>query len=68
MIPARLSKTDLETVYDAIAEAVDAAPAERRELFLAKLAFVLAELVGDAGEVAEAIEAAARDLDRGATP
>ncbi|NLH80740.1 MAG: DUF2783 domain-containing protein [Phyllobacteriaceae bacterium] len=62
MIPARLTKSDLESVYDAIAEAIDAVPPEKRELFLAKLAFVLADLLGDARAVEEALAVAARDL------
>lgn len=62
MIPRLLSKSDLEAVYDAIAEAVDRVPEAARPLFLAKLAFVLADLVGDAKRVNDAIDAAARDL------
>ena len=61
MIPRLLSKPDLERCYDDIAEAIDAA-GDKRELFLAKLAFVLADLVGDAEKVATAIAAARRDL------
>lgn len=62
MIPRLLSKSDLEQTYDALAEAIDAAPEGKRELFLAKLAFTLANLVGDTARITEAIEAAGRDL------
>lgn len=62
MIPRLLSKSDLEQTYDALAEAIDAAPEDKRELFLAKLAFTLANLVGDTARITEAIEAAGRDL------
>lgn len=62
MIPRLLSKSDLERTYDTLAEAIDAAPEGKRELFLAKLAFALANLVGDTTRIDEAIEAAGRDL------
>jgi hypothetical protein len=62
LIPKRLDNAGLEHAYDLIAEAMDAAPAEKRTLFLAKLAFVLANLVGDDRQVAQAVEAASRDL------
>ena len=35
---------------------------DKRTLFLAKLAFVLANLLGDGGQVAQAVEAARKDL------
>ena len=62
MIPRLLSKADLEQTYDAIADAVDAVPEDKREVLLAKLAFTLANLVGDPKRIAEAIAAAGRDL------
>jgi hypothetical protein len=63
MMPKRLTTTQLEDVYDRLAEALDAVPPARRELFLAKLALALANLLGDPAQVAEALEAAARDLE-----
>ncbi|TCZ63263.1 DUF2783 domain-containing protein [Roseicella aquatilis] len=63
MLPKILTNAQLEEVYDRIAEALDAVPAERRQLFLAKLALALANLLGDPAKVAQALEAAARDLD-----
>lgn len=37
-----MSPTDVETVYEALARQLDAVPVARRELFLAKLALLLA--------------------------
>ncbi len=62
MIPKKLSNTELEAVYDLISEAVDAVPEGQRELFLAKLALVLANMVGRPGQVALALKAAAANL------
>lgn len=59
---------DLEAVYDDIATAIDQAGAERRELFLAKLALALSHFVGDRARVGEAIAVALRDLDGPAMP
>ncbi len=58
----KLTTAELETTYDLIAAGIDAAGEDRAQLFLAKLAFTLANLLGDAEEVARAIEVAARDL------
>jgi hypothetical protein len=52
----------LESTYDALAEAIDRAPAGQSELVLVKLALLLAQEVGDAARVAELIELALRDL------
>ncbi len=62
MIPKRLDNAGLEQAYDLIAETLDAVEPDKRTLFLAKLAFVLANLVGDGGQVAQAVEAARKDL------
>ena len=62
MIPQKMSVPDQELVYDAIAEAIDGAPEHQRAMLLAKLAFTLANLVGDREQVERAIEAAKRDL------
>ena len=62
MIPKRLDNAGLEQAYDLIAETLDAVEADKRVLFLAKLAFVLANLVGDGAQVAQAVEAARKDL------
>jgi len=61
MIPKRVGNADLEAFYDAIAEGLDAA-GDKRELFLAKLALALANLVADRAAVEGAIQAALKDL------
>lgn len=43
-----MTQDDLERVYEAMAEAVDAVGPERSELFLAKLALALADELGAA--------------------
>lgn len=63
MLPKRLDTAGLEEVYDRLAEALDAVPADKRVLFLAKLSLALANLLGDAAGFAAALEAARRDLD-----
>jgi hypothetical protein len=62
MIPKRLGNAELEAVYDLLSEAIDRAGEARRDLFLAKLALVLANLLGDTARVEAAVEAALRDL------
>lgn len=62
MIPKRLETTELEAVYDLLAEAIGRAGEARRDLFLAKLALVLANLLGDRAQVEAAVAAALRDL------
>jgi hypothetical protein len=57
-----MSTTELEAIYDALAQAVDRAPPGRSELLLAKLALLLAHEIGDAGRVQQHIDAALRDL------
>ena len=58
---ATLPLPDLEQVYDELAQAVDRA-GERSELFLAKLALLLAQELGDRGRLAALIVAAEADL------
>lgn len=53
--------TDLETLYDALATAIDRA-ASKRELFLAKLALLLAHEVNDPKRVGALCDAALDDL------
>lgn len=42
-----MTQDDLETVYEAMAEAIDAEAPAARELFLARLALALADSLGD---------------------
>lgn len=58
---ATLTLPDLEQVYDDLAEAVDQA-GDRRELFLAKLALLLANELGDRDRVAALTRQALADL------
>ena len=57
-----LDRSGVEEVYDAIADAIDAAGPRHAQLFLAKLALLLAHACGDAAAVKEAISTAGRDL------
>lgn len=62
MIEKNLTTTDLEDVYDLIAEGVDAAGPDKAPLFLAKLALALANLLGDRQLVEQAVRASVKDL------
>ena len=44
MMPKNLTTAELERVYDLMAEGIDRAGADQAPLFLAKLAFALANL------------------------
>lgn len=57
-----LTIADLETVYDTLAETLDAVPAAQRELLLVKLALLQAQALGDAARFAELAAVARRDL------
>ena len=57
-----LGADDLESVWMELAEAIDRVPAERRELFLCKLALALAQAHDDPKPVRAALEVAARSL------
>lgn len=54
---------DVETVYDALAETLDAVGEGKAELFLAKLALLLSHEIGDAPRVLSLIEQARANLD-----
>jgi hypothetical protein len=62
MIEQKMDITEIERVYDLIAEGVDRAGPDKSPLFLAKLSLALANLVGDTEVVANAVLAAGRDL------
>ncbi|MEY4737506.1 MAG: hypothetical protein RL302_1825 [Pseudomonadota bacterium] len=57
-----LNIAGLEQVYDALANAIDAAGPEKTELFLVKLALLQANVIGDPQRVQTHIEAALKDL------
>ncbi len=52
----------LETVYDALATAIDQAGPDKAQLFLVKLALLNADALGDAVLVQTQIDAALKDL------
>lgn len=57
-----LSIPGLETVYDALATAIDAAGPEKAELFLVKLALLNANALGDPQRFQQHLQAALQDL------
>ena len=57
-----LSLPGLETVYDALATAIDQAGAGKAELFLVKLALLNAHALADARLFETHVQAALRDL------
>lgn len=59
--------TDLEPVYEALAEGIDAVGPAEAPLFLAKLALMLAHELGDRDAALAAIQACQADLLRDAT-
>jgi hypothetical protein len=52
----------LETVYDALATAIDQAGPDKTELFLVKLALLNAQALGDASRFQAQVQAALQDL------
>ncbi len=57
-----LSVAELETVYDWLAQAVDTAGRDKAELFLAKLALLSAQALGDTARTRQLIDSALQDL------
>ena len=57
-----LSIGGLETVYDALAQAIDQAGADKAPLFLVKLALLNAQALGDERLVQQHITTALQDL------
>ena len=58
-----MTPRDVEMIYDALALQLDAVGPDRRELFLAKLALLLAHDLGDAARACNLIAEAANNLD-----
>ena len=52
----------LETVYDALATAIDQAGPDKAELFLVKLALLQANALGDEAQFQQQVDAALQDL------
>ena len=57
-----LTIAQLETVYDTLAEAIDQAGAERRDLFLVKLVLLQAQALGDEAAFTDLTQRALKDL------
>ena len=60
--PNALTIDGLETVYDALANAIDQAGQDKTELFLVKLALLNANALGDAELFQQQLQAALLDL------
>jgi hypothetical protein len=58
-----MTPTDVERVYEALAEMLDTVGAEKSELFLAKLSLLLSNELGDAEQVLSLINMASINLD-----
>ncbi|MCB1348621.1 MAG: hypothetical protein R3D59_04565 [Paracoccaceae bacterium] len=58
-----MTPREVETIYEALATTLDAVEAPRRELFLAKLALLLAHDLGDPDRVCRRIDEATRNID-----
>lgn len=63
-----MTPTDVETVYDALAEQIDSVGSEKSELFLIKLALLLSHELGDGNRVVQLIDDAKRNLDAAIYP
>ena len=59
-----MTEQDLETVYEAMAQAIDGVGESARELYLAKLALALAVSLDDKPRVLAAIEDCKTGLER----
>ncbi len=57
-----LSIDGLETVYDALAQAIDTAGPDKAQLFLVKLALLNANALGDAAVFLTHVDLALKDL------
>ena len=58
----QLSISGLETVYDALATAIDQAGPDKTELFLVKLALLNANALGDPERFSQHLQVALKDL------
>lgn len=57
-----IDTAQLETLYDTLADTIDAAPADRRELLLVKLVLLLAAEHPDPDRFRDLAQSALRDL------
>ncbi|MFB9261952.1 hypothetical protein ACFFWD_01990 [Bradyrhizobium erythrophlei] len=59
---SKMSESELEAAYEALAQAIDAAGETHETLFLTRLALVLAHELGDVATFKKAVEMALEDL------
>ena len=62
MTDKQLTIGGLETVYDALATAIDQAGPDKAQLFLVKLALLQANTLGDEAQFQQQVNAALQDL------
>jgi hypothetical protein len=62
MTDTTLTIGGLETVYDALATAIDQAGPDKAELFLVKLALLQANALGDEAQFQQQVDTALQDL------
>jgi hypothetical protein len=60
--PSALTVSELETVYDWLAQSIDQAGEEKASLFLVKLALLNANAMADTARFREHLDAALQDL------
>jgi len=58
-----LTESDVETLYETLAKAIDRAGPDKEAIFLAKLALLLAREIGDLDDVTRLVAVSLRDLD-----
>lgn len=58
-----MSPSDLEQIHESLAEAIDRFDEPTAQIFLAKLALLMAQRIGDMGVVRGCIEDAAQSLE-----
>ncbi|MGB0410983.1 MAG: hypothetical protein ACPGFA_05305 [Pikeienuella sp.] len=58
-----MTHADLETVYEALARKIDEVGPDKADIYLAKLALLLAKQIGEAAPVLRSIDSAALSLE-----
>jgi hypothetical protein len=58
-----MTRADLEKVYEALVIKIDEVGAEKSEMFLAKLALLLAQQSGDVNAFLACVDSAAESMD-----
>lgn len=63
LVTMEANREQLEEIYEALADAIDAVGGRRETMFLSKLALAMGHHIGDPDTVAALIAVAQRDLD-----